>query len=557
MAGSSGAAIVSRVRLYFLFLAALIALYYLIPINGRLLWQPDETRYAEISREMLSNGHWAVPHFLDLRYFEKPVLGYWINTIGQWLMGESNLAVRAGAIISTLLSSLLLAKFAESLWRCRKTAYLTAVIHLTLLIVYGIGTYAVLDPILTLWFVTAMVCFWQAYQACERGKKICYYALLGICCGLGVMTKGFIALAVPVISILPWLLTAQRRVEIILYSFLAMFCCSLTVLPWAVTIAQQEPDFWHYFFWIEHVQRFAQSNAQHDAPFWYYFPWFIAGSLPWLGLLPGALYYGWRYRTTKAGYLLAWTIMPLLFFSLANGKLLTYILPCFAPLALLMARYLRVSLTKGNSAIKLAAWINILFASLVIIAAIAVSPWGVMDKPFWPTTEIGKFVLALLAFAVWLLCAYLALKCPRFGWQSLACCPLGIALAFGSITPASIILTKAPQFFLQSTAQALRPSRFILSNDVGIAAGIAWQLKRSDVMMLNNRGELAYGLSYPDARHKFISLADFPAWLAQHRASGTISLFLKVENKALPPSVPPADRVVQQGRVILIQYFPQ
>lgn len=53
--------------------------------------------------------------------------------------------------------------------------------------------------------------------------------------------------------------------------------------------------------------------------------------------------------------------------------------------------------------------------------------------------------------------------------------------------------------------------------------------------MLNNRGELAYGLSYPDARHKFISLADFPAWLAQHRASGTISLFLKVENKALPP----------------------
>jgi len=544
---------------YGIALLVCFTLLYLVPLEFRALWQPDETRYAEISREMLASGNWIVPHFLDLRYFEKPVAGYWINNISQFIFGHNNFAVRFGSVLSVTLSAFMVGWLAFRIYRDKVIALLSGVVFLTCLLVYGIGTYSVLDPMITLWLTAAMCCFWAATTAQTSAGKVWGYVLLGLACGMGVMTKGFLALAVPVIGVLPWVIAQKRWKEVLLFGPLAVLSAVIITLPWALAVAKAEPDYWNYFFWVEHIQRFAEKDAQHKAPFWYYIPFLIAGSLPWLALLPGALKRGFEERRELNGgfYLLGWVIMPLLFFSIAKGKLPTYILPCFAPLAILMARHAVLLAKNGAATLKVNGWINMLFGLIsVLLVLVVFAPWGISKHAVYSEHETHKIILACIAFGVWGIVGAITIFHSRSRWFLAAICPLGIALLVGAVIPDKVIHSKQPQAFIEAVRPQLDESRYLLTNNVGVGAAMAWETRRSDINLFSNKGELSYGVGYPDSQHRFISSESFSQWLADHRREGPVSLLLLVsrDKDVDDLNLPAADYRYSDGRLVLLQY---
>ena len=143
-------------RLTFL-IASLFVLLYLMPLSVRPLFIPDETRYAEVPREMIATGDWMVPHLNGLRYFEKPVMGYWLTALSLKVFGENNLAVRLPSALAAGITMLLILLLCSASGASGPfISWLAALIFMTSGGVALIGTFAVLDSVLAMFLTATM-----------------------------------------------------------------------------------------------------------------------------------------------------------------------------------------------------------------------------------------------------------------------------------------------------------------------------------------------------------------------------------------------------------------
>jgi 4-amino-4-deoxy-L-arabinose transferase len=540
----------------YLLLIIFFIVSYILPLNNRMLSMPDEVRYAEISREMIQTGDWVVPHVLGLDYFEKPVAGYWLNNISQLLFGETRFAVRFATAFCTGLTGALVFWFTLQLFHCRKKAFAAAACYLSSLVVYAIGVYSVLDAMFTLWFNLSLIAFYLGLQADNVNKKIKYYGLTGAAAGLAFLTKGFIGLVVPAIVVLPYL-AYRRQLSELRYLWVAVITLLIVSLPWAILVHLRAPDYWHYFFWEEHIKRFSSDEAQHKAPFFYYLPVIVFGFLPWFGLIPSAVVQAWKNTSLRfpTVFLFFWALIPFLFFSMSKGKLATYILPCFAPLAIFLGYGLQELIEKQQwRVIRVNAGINIIFGCFVALIISLIAFGVVGHNTYYEASETGNLVMALGIFVFWAAMGLFSYFRAAHAVGLTLLCPLAFTLLLSVALPRAAIYSKQPEEFVKEYRGLLNNTRLVLSDDNGLAYSLAWELKRTDIRLFRTKGEFAYGLDRTGVNDKFVSAEEFPEWLTNAKRQEDVIVVIHNNREPVPEFFQGADNIFKEHHLTLF-YF--
>ncbi|WP_395699023.1 ArnT family glycosyltransferase [Aquabacterium sp.] len=311
---------------------------------ARPLMLPDEGRYAGVAWEMMRSQDWLTPTLNGLPFFHKPPLFYWITAASMSLLGPGQWSARTASLLGATLGAMALYLFTRR-WYGERPARSALLVLLVQPMWFLGGQFANLDMLVAGCIVACTLALAHAALLVEaarphRASLLAAYALAA----LGVLAKGLIGFVIPALIVTAWLLLRRRWGSVWRLLSLPGALLFLAIAgPWFYAMATRFEGFLHYFFVVQHFQRFAAGGFNNVQPFWFYPAVLALFSLPWLPWWRAPLPASDQAPAPaqRAGVLLMQVALAtvLLFFSLPQSKLLGYILPAVPPLAWLLARH--------------------------------------------------------------------------------------------------------------------------------------------------------------------------------------------------------------------------
>lgn len=365
----------------FIFIVALLGIFYALWIGGHALFTPDEGRYSEVAREMVVTGDYITPRLNGVAFLDKPVFYYWLQASAIQLFGLKEWALRFWPALMGVLGSLL-TYFAGRIVFNRRTGILAAVLLASSPLYYGAAHYANLD--LEVAVLISMTLFFSllALHTTNPYQRNFLFILAYVFCALSALTKGLIGIVFPAMIIGLWIILLNRWniiKEMRLVMGLIIFL-SIT-LPWYCLVQRANPEFLHFFFITQQISRFlTHGDFNNKTTVWFYVPIVFIGFFPWSIFLIQAIMKNikaiWNDRKNHSVelFLLLWLVLIFAFFSIPKSKTVGYIIPIFPAIALMVGHYLdqlwETFPTKGFKA----GVISFIVVSFIVVSVAIVIP---------------------------------------------------------------------------------------------------------------------------------------------------------------------------------------
>ncbi|MDO6391795.1 glycosyltransferase family 39 protein [Pontibacter sp. BT731] len=369
-----------------LFVLLLILLYNL---GGWGVIESSEARYAEISREMLLSGEWLRPRLLGIQHFHKPPITYMISAAGMGLFGVHEFGVRFFLQFSLVLQAWLVYLIALELFGSRRMAFTALVIYVTMPAVLISARNLTTDSFLTTFELLA-IWAWLRYKP---GKRPAWLYLFYLALSLAFLTKGPVGLIFPVLVVVGYRARHSIGRPSLSHHLTALVLFLVLSGSWYFYLMWQDPRFVDYFLLKHIVARYTSPETfSRSEPWWFYLAVIPALTLPWSAML---LLHFQKLRKLIPDHkrlFLLWLLVPLVFFSFSSSKLILYVLPMLAGIALLIS-WLLFQLTSNE--LRIISIITFLYLGLVVL--------GLVLLPVLPldlTVPLPLVVCAVLLLAV-------------------------------------------------------------------------------------------------------------------------------------------------------------
>lgn len=380
-----------------LLLVSICFLAFFFGLGASHLFDPDEGRSAEVAREMLVSGHWVVPT-INFEQFDKPAFYYWMIASSIELFGANDYAVRLpGALAATC------TVIATGVWAarylCRSTGLLAALVLATTLGFIGMGRIVLTDATFSWWMIAALLYggAWWMEGAHARWPVWPFY----LCLALATLTKGPVAPVLAALVLVPFawrtgLPTSLRALQPLRGALILLVIAG----TWYALASVEAPAYVWNFLWNHNVRRYAEGGGGHSANVFTFLYVLPAAYLPWSLYFPttvAALVRSARSAPLPRPLLFCvfWVVAVVGFFSLSGCKLVTYVLPAFPPLAVLVASALTTVMTHDADA-DTPAWVH----RAVLRTLLAMSLAGVVALAVFFTQMLpAKLTLAALPLA--------------------------------------------------------------------------------------------------------------------------------------------------------------